>query len=146
MITVLTNKTKALLGRNCKCIGTVLIHKLDAILVLLSHDDALGCFEHRAKERANSRRACSDDENSIVLCNFGDLRRPITRGENIAHEPRSRKFSFVYLANLCKYFFVCRAELVICNLAWRDPLDIVMLQLLWFSLGNGGVEQRKMHR
>ena len=29
---------------------------------------------------------CEKDENRIVLCDFGDLRRPITRGENITNE------------------------------------------------------------
>ena len=64
----------------------MLIDKLDAILVLLAHDDVLGFFQHHAKERADSRGACSDDENGIVLGDLGDLRRPIARGKNVAHE------------------------------------------------------------
>ena len=50
------------------------------------------------------------------------------------------------IANLCKYFFVCWAEVIIWYFTRRYPSDIVMFQLLRFSIGNGGVEQRQMYR
>jgi len=65
----------------------MLVHEFDAVLVLLAHDDALGVLEHRTKERANSRGACSYNENGIVLGYLGYLRRPITRGKT---SPTSR--------------------------------------------------------
>ena len=61
VITVLSNKIKALIGRDRQHIGIIFIHKLDTILVLLAHDDALGILQHNAKERADSRGACTDE-------------------------------------------------------------------------------------
>lgn len=43
-------------------------------------------------------------------------------------------------------FFICRAELVIRNLARHDPFDVVVLQLLWSTIGNGSIEQCQMYR
>ena len=41
---------------------------------------------------------------------------------------------------------ICRAEVIVRYLAWRDPPDIVVFQLLRFALCDGGVEQGQMHR
>ena len=38
-------------------------------------------------------------------------------------------------------FLICWTEFVIVDLTRSDPFDIVMLQLLRFAIGNGGVEQ-----
>ena len=45
-----------------------------------------------------------------------------------------------------QYFLISRAELIVRDLARRDPLDIVVFQLLRFALCYCSVEQRQMHR
>ena len=53
---------------------------------LLAHDDALRLMQQYAGQRAESRGTGSDNQHRVVGLDFGNTRRPISRGENIAHE------------------------------------------------------------
>jgi len=53
---------------------------------------------------------------------------------------------YLPFCNSLQYFLIRRAELIVRYFARHNPFDIVMFQFLWFSFGDGGVEQREMYR
>ena len=67
-------------------IGVMLMDEGNSCRIFFADDDPLRILQKHAHEGAEARGACADDENSVLLGNFGDSGCPEAGGQHIAHQ------------------------------------------------------------
>ena len=82
------HKGSALLRCDRQHLGIMLLQKADAAGVLFADNDPLRLFEHNAEQGAYSCGPGADDEDSVLIGDLRDARRPVAGGEDITHQQR----------------------------------------------------------